>query len=236
MDLESSAKDLQVSELPQDMEFKKAIGKPEPVGDITTVQTPQWDVAKLFGTKRLIRNIEVDTSTNGTIFSFTNTPRNVFDTFRNVDISNMFSLFKYKPKFTFEIESSFQHVGLMCLVLDLRATSEVWKIYGETGSGTDVIQNVHNFPHQYITMGHNGNYSIIMPWMSPYKMLSTNPTSQDDTAVYNKSIMYNYNMGTLKLNILDQLTVAVGVSPVFTVRIWMELVDLQFAGYLGHQQ
>lgn len=83
-------------------------------------------------------------------------------------------------------------------------------------------------PRTAITLGHDGDYSITIPWNCPYEKLSTSSTFLSAGA-YNKSLC-EYDMGEMSVRVVNPISYVAGVTPP-SLRIWAEISNVQYSGF-----
>lgn len=238
MDIETKNKDIQASEPEkfigqrmENMQLNPRISRP-------LIDAQNWDFSQVFGVKRHVSTITIDTTTTGTIYRFNNYVSNVRNLFSNVDIASYFKYIRYNVIFELEVQSHFQQQGsLIAKVLPFylpnssssqseKATmcfhgfSYLWS----QSTTTDTI-----FPHDFITLGHSGNYKVVLPWTCNRNMLPTALQSIEATS----SLFSQYWLNSFELKVYDPLTVVAGAVNTCSVRIWAHLENLQYSGYLA---
>lgn len=234
MEIQSKAKEIEASEGEKPVGQRSENLLPQPILDLSQIDTGPWNFNQLYGMKRHFGTYDITPSSTGVVFSFVNTPANVLDLF-GVGIRDYFQFFRYDIVFEMELQSSFQHVG--ALVVNLTnyghiasgSTTTVgqvqyctrintgFSLLGLAGTYTRVL-----LPHSFITLGHNGNYKVVVPWLSNRKMLPTESRSVG---------LNEYFMGELSVAIFSPMLVAAGVFSTTSLRVWVNLENVQYTGY-----
>lgn len=193
----SRAKELQVTETPTSSVDRPEAAKKQPLVSMTTMATPQWTFAQMYGQKRLFKSQAVEADQTGNLWKFHHTPANIIELFELQNLKEYFGWYKATPRFTIEIQSSMQHVGLLALSYNpIEGMTDEGKIpldspnreftpnpgssyddfikafYGFTPSKQFSSQrNIILKPHQLISLGHNSNTVYQMPWKCMRKAL-----------------------------------------------------------------
>lgn len=123
--------------------------------------------------------------------------------------------------------------------------------YANSGNGSIGIPNANlkiqnhdlfNFattqqlPHTLLMLGENQDVYCTLNWLSPFKSayMDVNPHPPD--SIFSDLIPQVTNpyqdMGFIYVTMPVPLTVASGVTPNCTLRIWSQLTDVEYAGYI----
>lgn len=263
----SRAKELQISEAPTStVDRPEDAATKQPTQSLTTIATPSWTFAQMYGQKRIFGTYNVTADQDGPIFSFHHCPAHIIRTFDLEHMRDIFNFYRATPKFTIEIQSAMQHVGALILTynplvctVDTGFSAQLnstWDIRTDLLNSDYFNQLMYNIktdsfksrknkillPHQLIPLGNNSNTVYQMPWQSTRKALPIIDDWQFDPRDFDPNVripyyqssfssLLFYPMGSLELSIYAPLQIATGVNPNLTVRVWVELPDLQFFGY-----
>lgn len=202
--------------------------------NLNQMLTPQWNLSQIIGKKRHLTTIDITASTTGIIFNFQNSMYNVLQLFDTPYLPNMFGFAKFDVVFDLEIQSHFQHQGsLIANIYPFVTKGDGRYALSQHGLSYTLLSNPDNytkvlFPHDFITLGHNGNYRVVLPWASNRKMLPIKSTSDFSD---NFGALFKFVMNAFELSIfapLQHVSSAVGTS---SIRIWANLENLQYSGY-----
>nr|UMO75675.1 MAG: putative capsid protein 1 [Polycipiviridae sp.] len=178
--------------------------------------------------------------------------------FRN--LNDLFYVKSWKWHLTFEFRSNFQQVG-MCTIAYVNApVSSLPYLTGkrlvavdnplskldrpQIGKPASTVNLSHELftlnaaiqlPHIHVMLGEKQDVCCTMNWVSPFK------ASYYDFDPNNPKFIYGdpypeenapeYDMGFIYLFAPFPMTMASGVDPNCTVRIWSHLTDVEYAGY-----
>lgn len=243
MDVETKAKDLQTLETPTQISHRTENVNINPLIDTSLSDEKSWDFKQILGMKRHVGTFDVTPalSAGTSIYSFRNTPFNVLTLFNATNLSSYFSFFRYNLVFNIEVQSAMQHVGALivnqtnCTVRptanNTRTTSVMPWIGLPNVFPTDIISKTI-LPHDFITLGHNGFYSITMPWNSSRKVLPTSGNFTGSLLPFSdNAALFNYDLGFLDISIFSPLVVQAAVYSTTSIRILASLEDIEYSGY-----
>lgn len=199
-----------------------------------------WTLASLIGQKRMVADISIGTDSiaNAVLFR-RSTGLAFFETFVRGSTSawsRIFTMFRFRTKFTFQVESSWQHVGSLLLYYH-PVPAELKPQFYRQGIGNDVASPsvLGGFPpyvvfqldnHQLIRLGHNGTYTIESQWESPLNMLEYLTEAPGASAH-----RVGFDFGEIILQVFVPLTIATGVNPQANIRVWGEILFDSIGGY-----
>lgn len=211
--------------------------KPDPTTSIKAGSVARsWTYADLVSQKKLIADIQIDNTSEGTIWTFQNTWDNVLKTHFSGDdgIRLLFGLKSWTISFLFEFRSNFQQVGQVCIFysnlpkvletyhFDVRNQQSVYKDYGV----------ITQLPHRKIPMGEDQDCVVSLKWLSPHSSSFGNDMYEWSAAEPNPdSLTPWYDMGSLRLAVPFKMQVSTGVDPTMTVRVWSWLSDFTAGAY-----
>lgn len=232
MDVETKAKDLQTAEIPKTISLRTENVQPNPVMDVSQSDTNSWRFNQILGMKRHIATIDLTPTSvaNDVIYSFSNTPRNVLTMFDAVNLSNYFGFFRYNLVFNIEVQSSFQHVGALIVNQTVLSNPRVMPWIGLPLAIPDIYAKTI-LPHDFITLGHNGFYTITMPWNCSRFMLPTTGPAISGDAPHVVNPLFDYDMGNLIISVFSPLMVQASVYSTTSIRILAHLENIQYSGY-----
>lgn len=227
--------------------------------DRSSVNATKWTYDQLVSQKQLIGTYQINTSTDPKkpVFAMRNSWKTIRDLhFRTLDSAFFFKSWKWH--LTFEFRSNFQQVGMMTLsYVNLPADAAPY-IIGEPISfigqkpevGTksknigyrttvlDTLETIYQLPHTLIMMGEDQDVECCFNWLSPFKSAFSdkiyNPYSNDGTPwpPFEDNSYEDYDMGMIRLHVPVPMTLATGVDPNLTIRVWSHLSDVEYAGYI----
>jgi hypothetical protein len=166
-----------------------------------------------------------------------NTPSNIVSSFMGLAyISKIFAYFRYNVRLTFLVESHFQQVGALALYFSPVNIQNFQKRMLGLG---DIYNNQFNqaaimcLPHKFITLGHNGSYEYEMPWICNRAMLPTKKALGrfGINEGIDKNDLFEYDMGFCSVDMFSNSVIPTGAVADFTIRVYIELVNLEFSGY-----
>lgn len=239
MDIETKNKDIQASEPEKFIGQRMENMQLNPRISRALIDTQNWDFAQIFGVKRHVTTLTIDTTSTGVLYSFKNSVQAVRSLFTNVDISSYFKYIRYNVVFELEVQSHFQQQGALI--------AKVLPFYLPASSGSQsekVTMCFHGFSylwsmeyptvdtifaHDFITLGHSGNYKVVLPWNCNRNMLPTAIQSTTTTS----SLYGTYYMNSFELKMFEPLKVVAGAVNTCSIRIWAHLENLQYSGYLA---
>lgn len=237
-EIRDNFKQLQMSEAPTSQVDRPDNKNPDPTLDTRSISVSQLTFAQMVGQKILLRTLTIDLANleNFEHQIFLNTPNNFMKMFKSLNgISKMYRFIRYSVKFTICIESHYQQVGALMLVFfPSTRNGDVYR-----RRGLDSYDSVYRrqalcfMPHQFITLGHNGNYQYTMPWLCPRPMLPTTDWDQcygQTARTTTNSQLFRYDMGELMLYGFTPGRIVAGGFSSFTVRIWAE-ADVDLSAY-----
>lgn len=193
--------------------------------DNSAVSAQTWTWQDLVSQRKLISDINIDTNSSGIVFSFRNTWNSIqTNIFRNFDF--LFTLKSWTLNLHFEFRSNFQQVGqFVIFYTNLPPTLNNFH-FGNSTPYSDYAL-ITQLPHRKIPMGEDVNLNVQLKWLSPFKSAFGN--GQYIPSGYSQFV--NYDMGTLHLSVPYKMEVAQGVTSNTTVRVWVSLSDVSYAGY-----
>lgn len=237
MDIETKNKDIQASEPEKFIGQRMENMQLNPRISRSLIDAQSWDFGQIFGVKRHVTTITLDQTMSGVIYSFNNTVSNVRNLFSNIDISEYFKYVRYNVVFELEVQSHFQQQGaLIAQVLPFAYSTAQntvtekalinmgFSYFNQDSRTVDTI-----FPHDFITLGHSGNYKVVLPWLCNRNML---PTALQSTSSIS-SLFSGYYMNSFVLRVFEPLLVVANAVNVCSIRIWVHLENLQYSGYLA---
>nr|UXD80071.1 putative capsid protein [Myrmica scabrinodis virus 1] len=227
--------------------------------DRSSVNATKWTYDQLVSQKQLVQTISITPSTSSTtpVFAMRNGWKTIRDLhFRNLD--NIFYFKSWKWHLTFEFRSNFQQVGMMTLsyvnlpadaypyitgqnLSNIEAEPGIYKTSSKTVSNynpgeLDTLSSIYQLPHTLIMMGEDQDVECCFNWLSPFKSSFTEPYNDPyhpaDWPVFDDPSEEEYDMGMIRLHVPVPMTLATGVNPNLTVRIWSHLTDVDYAGYI----
>lgn len=91
-------------------------------------------------------------------------------------------------------------------------------------------------PHTLLMLGENQDVSCTLNWLSPFKstFIDPNPSDPDSITGFAVKPFSNpyYDMGFVYVTIPVPMTISSGVDPNCTLRIWSQLTDVEYSGYI----
>lgn len=195
------------------------------------IATPQWTFAQLVGKKRLISSITLDTThtPDTLLFSYRNNHTTFLATFPNIQVIDFFRFLRYDLVFEFEIQSHFQQQGALILnTIPGSLDSQVYPFLGlpQQPLAGNRFEKVL-YPHDFITLGHSGNYEAILPWIIPRSMGNL----RAEAGATGGSGLAEGIMNSIHLSVFDPLRVVASAVNVATIRVWVHAENVQFSGY-----
>lgn len=196
------------------------------------IATPQWTFSQLVGKKRLVTSVTLDTTAvrNDLLYTYNNSVTNFMQLFNNIPMSRYFRFVRYNLVFELEIQSHFQQQGAL-IVNTLPSpigTNSYWYIGLPNQPLAGGLYDKVLYPHDFISLGHSGNYKIILPWIANRSFLAFY-TESGATGVPLADMVMN----SLHLAVFDPLRVVASAVNSVTIRIWAHAEDVQFSGYLA---
>jgi len=207
------------------------------------INTPEWRFRQLMGQKRLAFQLTFDSGVaDKGLYRYVHDSETFLQAFRSyaagLDVGwlRLFQAYRWKPILTFEITSSAQHVGLLCLYyspcpLQLRRYFRKCAIT-PTGAEPDPgPEDREDLPRhvwwqlpnkKFIGLGHNGNYVATLPWSSSQSALVLMKSFVQSASAEAWQDYDEQGMGELVLTTVVPLAKVTGVSSVAQVRIWIE--------------
>nr|UMO75639.1 MAG: putative capsid protein 1 [Polycipiviridae sp.] len=92
------------------------------------------------------------------------------------------------------------------------------------------------FPHTLLMLGENQDVQCTLNWLTPYKSTFMNVNPYPEESILSDSIpeISNpyYDMGFVYVTIPVPMTIAPGVDPNCTLRVWSHLTDVEYSGYI----
>nr|QZZ63327.1 hypothetical protein [Nelson Picorna-like virus 8] len=228
-------------------------------GNRESVNSIKWAYEQLVSQKQLLCTvpIQVGASTTSPIFLLQNSWKNIMQIhFRN--LSDIFFLKSWKWHLTFEFRSNFQQVGMATIAYVNAPMSAIPYLTGSpvtycdtapsynsspgsNGIPTNVLSHslfnlasAIQLPHVHVMLGEKQDVQCTLNWVSPFK------AAYKDVDPYGQFSIYGnlpnpadpvYDMGFIYLFVPVAMTLASGVDPNCTVRIWSHLTDVEYAGY-----
>lgn len=244
MDVETKAKDLQTLEPPKTISQRTENIILNPIDtDLALAKEEAWKFQQILGMKRHIATVEVDPSitAGSTVYSYQNSPFAVLTLFEATNLSSYFSFFRFNLVFNIEVQSAMQHVG--ALIVNQTNLSFISGSNNNAASALPWIGLLRNFPtsvmsrtilpHDFISLGHNGFYSITMPWNCSRRMLPTNRPDQADLLApsSDNGDLHDYDLGALDIGIFSPMLVQSAVYSTASIRILASLENIDYSGY-----
>lgn len=102
----------------------------------------------------------------------------------------------------------------------------------------DTLQTIYQLPHTLIMMGEDQDVECTFNWLSPFKSSFSdrieNPwgPTVPEWPIWEDPSISSYDMGMIRLHVPVQMTVSQGVNQNLTVRVYSELTDINYAGYV----
>lgn len=240
-DIQTKVKILEISEGVTNVPVQSSNGVSKDLG----VSTERWTFAELLGQKRWISTLNLAASnTTGTIiWNYENTLSNLRKYFTTIVTSqqqtwlDLFLTRKWRVKFTFEVESNWQQVGLYMLYHhNIPNFIKFMYQYAAPGSVATnpaglPIELAWQFDKQFITLGHNGVYTIELPWQIPRKAhvdLLQGFWNTQQTTSHMLDEVYN---GEAVLQCVSPLNVATGADTTATIKVWVQIEFDQLSMY-----
>jgi len=153
--------------------------------------------------------------TNGNvIYQYQNTLSNFLDHFTNTWLKFM-TFITFDLNFHVRVLSSPQTQGQLLMTYDCmpaKMRNLMWT--------QDHIYH-WRLPRKCITLGHNGDYVMSIPWNCPYSKLSQKPTNINRV---------QQDMGTFSIVIVNRPTYVQGVTPP-SLRVWATVSNVKYAGF-----
>lgn len=90
-------------------------------------------------------------------------------------------------------------------------------------------------PHTLLMLGENQNVNCTLNWLSPFKSAFNDVTPYDTGILSNEIPEFSnpyYDMGFIYVTVPVPLYMAMGVEPNCTLRVWSQLTDVEYAGYI----
>lgn len=229
--------------------------------DRSSVNATKWTYDQLVSQKQLIGTYNITTTTSSTrpVFAMRNSWKTIRDLhFRTLDSAFFFKSWKWH--LTFQFRSNFQQVGMMALSYVNLPMDAAPYILGEPISfigqrpeiGTkntdggyrttvlDSLETIYQLPHTLVMMGEDQDVDCCFNWLSPFKSAFSdkiyNPFTEIDPniqwPVFDDPSEDDYDMGMIRLHVPVPMSLANGVNPNLTVRVWSHLTDVEYAGYV----
>lgn len=203
------AKDLEISEpvVP--------IPQPSHSASVPTTETriQQWTFAQIVGQKRFLKNIKLEAGESGlSLFKYVHSFASLAALYPKNKVPAMLDLFRtrrWRVRFDFMFESSWQHVGLMAIVSS--PLPEALRVMYRRNEYD--LNDIMQLPHQFIKFGHSGNYTITTDWCIP----------RANHIAYGDQTDYDFDAGSIELISVVPLEVAGGVLDTPYVNIWASI-------------
>lgn len=229
MEIRNKATTIQTAEPNRPIGLRSENIATDPMVDRALSDAPPWSMSQIFGKKRLVTSIDITTSSTGLVYEFINSVENVLSLFANPDLTLYFNYIRYDIVFDLEVQSHFQHQGALLVGVWPLARTDVWYTFNNVAQVIEFpasITNLVKMPHDFITFGHNGNYRVTLPWMCNQNMLPIRTQSSNDAPNRLKPI------NSLNIYIFDQLRAVASAVGTSTLRIWANLENIKYSGYV----
>lgn len=208
---------------------------PAPLMDISAVSSQPWSYSDLISQKRVIADITVDTSSEGILWTYQNSWKNICSTFIK-QLEPLFVAKSWTVNFEFEIQSNFQQVGqIVIFYSNLPQLLESYHFNLRVSTDSDPVLNYlfqTQMPHIKVPMGQNSRPIFQLKWLSPLK-------TSFGTSSFNVRDSLDgpdYDMGTLRLAVPWKMETSTGVSPQLSIRIFGFLSDVTYGGYVPNDK
>lgn len=215
--------------------------KPDPTAlESSSATTRPWTYVDLAAQKKLIKDINVSTTSNGKIWDFNYTWENAMNThFSGPSFRRLFGLKSFTINFQIEFRSNFQQVGQFVIFYSNLPKNLRNYHFGIGDNSKDPYSNYQiqtQLPHTKVPMGEDLNVDVSLKWLSPHtSSFGTDLYSQDGRTDTSPTVPY-YDMGSLFLYVPFPMEVASGVNPNMSIRIWSWLTDLKTGAYVPDDQ
>lgn len=245
-DIQTKTKILQISEPKVQVPVSASNGVSKDSG----IATNRWTFGELLGQKRFIGEYSFADTKNvgGETIAWEHT----FDGLKQIlgkdqeAWINLFLAKKWRVKFTLEVESNFQQVGLFMMYfcnipLNLRPMYIDRPIGTVTPpSDADVqrlpLATAWMLDKQLIQLGHNGVYEIEMPWQVPLKAHIDSSTGYNLWNTIKKQVSEDVDNGVFVIRPVVPMTVATGVSTTCVGRLWASVEFDELSMYAPRPQ
>lgn len=244
-DIQTKVKILEISEGVTPTPIQSSRGVSKDLG----VDVARWTFGELLGQKRHVSTVNFTaTNTFGqVIWNYRHelaSLRSYFTTIVTSQQQTWFDLFlsrQWRVKFTFEVESNWQQVGLYILYFHnipwhlkpsytYAAPSATGTVAVSTNQGLTVEQ-AWMLDKQFITLGHNGVYTLETPWQVPLKSHVDVIQGLWNTQAFNSHQLDDVFNGEMVLQCHTPLTVATGGDTTATAKLWVNFEFDQLGMY-----
>nr|UCS96412.1 MAG: ORF1 [Polycipiviridae sp.] len=262
-EVDSRAKEIDQGTLPLSMQ-NVILGLPTKPGlqfdDRSSVKATPWTYEQLISQKQLINVITIskENSKNpGDIHFILPNTWDLIEKMHFRKLKDLFFLKSWKWKLIFEFRSNFQQVGMLALSYvncpadaypylthePLQAPGVPYYTSSDGNYGTpktlgptalDTPQAIYQLPHRLIFLGEDNDVECTFNWLSPFK--STFEQQAYSTLYAKKKGDTQYDMGQIRLHTIVPMDYSIGVTPTMTVRIYSQLTDVEYSGYMPTDQ
>nr|QRW42876.1 putative capsid protein [Nuksystermes virus]QRW42898.1 putative capsid protein [Nuksystermes virus] len=223
-EITTRVKDLNISEPLQ-------VALPQVAGDrqsSAVINQSSWTVSEIIFQKRLYGRLDVTTAdaVGKVLFHQRISMATVDDLFGKTKMYKVFFGKRIRLRYTFEVQSPWQHVGMLVLFKSIMPYDMTEKYTGSIpASGYLPMESVMQLPHKFIQLGHNGTYTVETDWISPI----THRVDASGTAFTDWASPFDF--GFITLQVAVPLRYATGVDSTFTIRVWVEGIVDAFGMY-----
>ena len=167
----------------------------------TIISSPNTSLTDLMSERMFLKTIKYSTSDPAGHINFVTdfnlSTNETFATWSNYFIGRKFDL-----EVTFDVNSHFQQVGLLAI---MERDPAPWH-----DTSTITTQALFEYPHQLITLGHNGTYTWTMSYPYPIGYITNNDIKGKLLTLVN----------------VEAMRVAAGVEPIASVTVYIRLVNI----------